>query len=173
MHTLQRIVIKAENKEEAFQTVKTLLENEMGGEGTNSWYDWFVAGGGRWASDEKAQYDDDFMGDVISYEEEPERFMEGIEKSLQFRKDEFASLAKDYNEGSLDMNEKIANYKGETDYDFSLYPLRKLIDMLQGSWDYTSYFYDIDNWSTNPIHFKKAIDNGETNWYTVPVDFHF
>jgi len=33
-----------------------------------------------------------------------------------------------------------------------------------------SYFYDINNWSTNP---KWVLDTLDDSWYLVPVDFHF
>jgi hypothetical protein len=54
-----------------------------------------------------------------------------------------------------------------------LYTLGKMIDMVQGDWDFNSYFYDLENWSTNPVHMTKDRINNGTLWFLVPVDFHF
>jgi hypothetical protein len=64
----------------------------------------------------------------------------------------------------------LDSYTGNTDYSMSLYPVAKCIDMLQGSWDFNSYFYDAETGSTN---FQYMLDKLDESWYLIPVDFHF
>lgn len=174
MHVLQYIAVQAENKDEAFRSVKDKLESELGDEyTTNSWFDWFVAGGGRWNPNPDSQYDDNDQSMVISYSEAPEEYKETIAKMISNRVDEFNSYRKMYEEKNIDINAKLDTYTGEMQYDFELYPVKKMIDMLQGTWDYNSYYYDMHHESTNREHMFASIDKGIKNWYIVPVDFHF
>jgi hypothetical protein len=174
MHTLQRIVIKAESKEGAFQTVKTLLENEMGGEGTNSWYDWFVAGGGRWNPNESSQYDDNDYSMVISAREAGnDVIIDKINECIASRIREFNDYRESLTKSEIDINAKLDSYTGVIDYSFELYPLAKMIDMLQGEWDFNCYFYDLENWSTNPKYVLDSIEKDNKDIYLVPIDFHF
>ena len=75
MHVLQWIATTAEDKDQAFRSVKDYLENQMGDEyNLSSWYDWFVVGGGRWNPNPNSQYDDNDQSMVISYDEDPQKF---------------------------------------------------------------------------------------------------
>ena len=107
---------------------------------------------------------------VISYGEKPELFTKTVSEAIEARVDTFNDYRKRLNDQSLDINAKLDKYDGLTDYSFDLYELNKCIDMLQGKWDMNSYFYDLNNWSTNP---KFMLDNVDDSWYLVPVDFHF
>ena len=175
MHVLQYIAVVAENNDEAFRTVKDGLESELGSNeyATNSWFDWFVTGGGRWNPNPDSQYDDDDQSMIISYDEAPAEYREMISSMITNRIEEFNNYRKSFDEKDIDINAKLDNYKGVMNYDFELYPLKKMIDMIQGTWDYNSYFYDMHHASTNPEHMYKNIDLGNKNWYIVPVDFHF
>jgi hypothetical protein len=174
MHVLQYIAVVADSQDEAFRTVKDTLESELGNNefATNSWFDWFVAGGGRWNPNPDSQYADD-QSMIISYEEAPLDYKSMIDNMISNRMDEFESYRKSYNEKGIDLEAKLDNYRGVMTYDFELYPLKKMIDMIQGEWDMNSYFYDMHHASTNPDHMNKNIDLGNKNWYLVPVDFHF
>jgi hypothetical protein len=174
MHVLQYIAVQSDNQDMAFRTVKDTLESELGGieSTTNSWFDWFVAGGGRWNPNPDSQYEDD-QTMIISYDEAPAEYREMVGSMISNRIDEFNSYRKSYNEKVIDIEAKLDNYKGVMNYDFELYPLKKMIDMIQGEWDFNSYFYDMHHASTNPEHMYKNIDLGNKNWYIVPVDFHF
>jgi hypothetical protein len=96
-----------------------------------------------------------------------------VNDMISNRMEEFNSYRKSYGEKGIDLEAKLDNYKGVMNYDFELYPLKKMIDMIQGEWDYNAYFYDMHHASTNPEHMYKNIDLGNKNWYIVPVDFHF
>jgi hypothetical protein len=175
MHVLQHIAVVADSQDEAFRTVKEGLESELGNNefATNSWFDWFVTGGGRWNPNPDSQYNDDDQSMVISYDEAPLDYRSMIDKAISNRMDEFESYRKSYEEKGIDLEAKLDNYRGVMNYDFELYPLKKMIDMIQGEWDMNSYFYDMHHASTNPDHMYKNIDLGNKNWYAVPVDFHF
>jgi hypothetical protein len=174
MHVLQHIAVQADSNDEAFRTVKDSLESELGAyeSPTNSWFDWFVAGGGRWNPNPDSQYADD-LTTTVSYDEAPDKYRATIEESINSRMEEFNGYRKSFEEKNVDINAKLDNYKGVMNYDFELYPLKKMIDMIQGTWDFNSYFYDMTSASTNPDHMYKSIDLGNKNWYLVPVDFHF
>jgi hypothetical protein len=172
MHVLQHIAVVADSQDEAFRTVKDSLESELGDyeSTTNSWFDWFVAGGGRFV--EGNPYADS-TDSIILYDEAPVEYRDTIDKAIVSRMEEFNSYRKSYEEKGIDIEAKLDNYKGVMNYDFELYPLKKMIDMIQGEWDMNSYFYDMHHASTNPDHMYKNIDLGNKNWYLVPVDFHF
>jgi hypothetical protein len=172
MHVLQHIAVVADSKDEAFRTVKDSLESELGDyeSTTNSWFDWFVAGGGRFVEGDPYT---DSTDSIILYDEAPAEYRDTIDKAIISRMEEFNSYRKSYGEKGIDLEAKLDNYKGVMNYDFELYPLKKMIDMIQGEWDYNAYFYDMHHASTNPEHMYKNIDLGNKNWYIVPVDFHF
>jgi hypothetical protein len=175
MHVLQWITVQADDRDMAFRTVKDTLESELGNNdySSNAWFDWFVVGGGRWNPNPDSQYSQEDKSMVISYDEDPKKFLNQVEVSIQSRMEEFNGYRQQFNEKNVDINDKLDNYKGVMNYDFELYPLKKMIDMIQGEWDFNSYFYDMENFSTNPDHMHKSIDLGNKNWYAVPVDFHF
>ena len=174
MHILQWIAVKASNVESANERVSNYLMENMGSEDNyTSWYDWFVVGGGRWNPNPDSQYEDD-KSMTISYEIDPEVFRERVSQSMLNRKAEFDSYAKDVN---LDIIPQIISEYDPSGKAFSLfanmYALKKLIDMAYGEWDYNSYFFDCENDTTTPGYMFEGIDKGDTNWYLIPVDFHF
>jgi hypothetical protein len=175
MHVLQWIAVQAENKDEAFRTVKDGLESELGSNEYTytAWFDWFVTGGGRWNPNPDSQYNDNDQSMVISYKEDKDTYLARVSESIESRLEEFKGYRKSLDEKNVDINAKLDSYTGEMNYDFELYPLGKCIDMIQGKWDFNSYFYDMHHASTNTSHMKKSIDLAPDVWYLVPVDFHF
>jgi hypothetical protein len=175
MHVLQRIAVIADNKDEAFQIVKSTLESELGNNdySSNAWFDWFVTGGGRWNPTPDSQYNDDEQSMTLSYEGERNKFLEAVNEGIEARINEFNLYRKSFNEKDVDINAYLDRYDGKTDYSFDLYPLSKMIEMTQGHWDFNSYFYDMHHASTNTKFMFDSIDRGVDNWYIVFVDFHF
>jgi hypothetical protein len=175
MHVLQWIAVQADNKDEAFRTVKDGLESELGNNEYTytAWFDWFITGGGRWNPNPDSQYDDTDQSMVISYAEDKDTYLSRVEECIQSRIDEFNGYRKSFEGKEIDLNNKLDSYTGEMQYDFELYPLAKMIDMIQGQWDFNSYFYDMHHASTNTEHMKKRLDESPDVWYLVPVDFHF
>lgn len=174
MHVIQYIATQADSKEEAHSNVKQYLEINLGEhESYNNWYDWFVTGGGRWASKEEAQYDDNFIDDVVHQSED--KFEEYLDTAHKYRQQELSTYEDEARK--LNLTELLDNLQ---DFEFDhyavgskLYPLKQLYDMCMGVWNYNSYFMDSVNDSTNRKYMRESIDKGADNWYLVPVDFHF
>ena len=167
MHVLHRIAVQADNKEEAFHSVRSYLDNEL--ESYQPWYDWFVTGGGRWNKNTDG-YDDTDQSMTISYAEEPDKFVSAVNEAIELRKGEFAEYRKSFDDQVVDISDSLDKYDGTMDYSFQLYYLYKMIEMMNGKWDYNSYYFDITHESTNPKHVLDKVDH---SWYLVYVDFHF
>jgi len=170
MHTLQYIAIQSEDKESAANTVKNLLEEELNP--GSSWYDWFVVGGGRFAPNPEDQYDDTHET-VISYADTPDIFDEKVGDCMKSKGREYQELYTDYKLNKEEIEKTFEAWNGNMEFSMALYPLRKMLDIVQGHWDYTSRVYDITNWSTNTHHMNRSLADGNKNWFLVPVDFHF
>jgi hypothetical protein len=171
MHVLQYIAVQTDSDDEAMRLVEDKLQTEMGGQDQYlSWYDWFVIGGGRFV--EGNPYESS-PNHIISYDKSPGDYRDMIDSMITNRKEEFNAYREMYDKRNIDLDDKLDSYTGNMQYDMELYPLAKMIDMIQGKWDYNAYFFDIHHDSTNPEHMYKSIDTGNKNWYIVPVDFHF
>ena len=180
MHVLQWIATEADDKDEAYRRVEDTLQSMLGDyeSPTLTWYDWFVVGGGRWnvgENDDHAEaYTEGKTNLIISYDESPEPFLTGVLRAMEDRKAEFDGYAKDIDSSVID---KIIKDYNPKEFDFpafqSLYPIKKMIDMAYGEWDFNAYFYDMVNDTTTPKYLYESIDKGNKNWYLVPVDFHF
>jgi hypothetical protein len=176
MHTIQYIAVQADDVDEAFRRVKHDLESKLGNDPesyTNTWFDWFVTGGGRWTTDPANQYNDEYQDDV-RHQSQP-AFDSYLAKAKVFRQqslEEYVAQAK-----KVDYNKIINDVQLSGGDDFragmELYPIKKIYDMSMGEWDFNSYYYDIEAESSNMVHLKNSIDKGADNWYLVPVDFHF
>ncbi len=174
MHVLQWVAVEAEDKESALDNAKTQLEALMGEDGSGStWYDWFVAGGGRWNPNGDSQYKDDDSMIISAYEAGNDVIVKTINDCIESRMREFADYRESFNKAEIDLNAKLDTYTGVMDYSFDLYPLKKMIDMLQGEWDFNCYYFDLVNWSTNPKHILDRIEKDNKEIYLVPIDFHF
>lgn len=171
MHVLQRIAVNADDKDEAFRRVKDTLEMYMGdGENNSAWYDWFVCGGGRWNANASDSYSDDDQSMTISYAEEPDKFIEAVNEGIAGRMQEFNSYRQSFASRNIDMNAYLDKYDGQMEFGMELYDLYKCIDLMQGKWDFNSYFYDMEH---ETINTKYMLDNLDENWYIIFVDFHF
>ena len=177
MHVLQWIATKAENAEEAIRNVEQHLESQMSGnDAPSTWYDWFVVGGGRWNTEEGDDFSEAYKSgktNMIVSSENIEEFEATVSRAIDNRLAEFNDYRTRWEKSNVNINAKFDSYDGIMQYDFDLFSLKKMIDMLQGEWDYNAYFWDMDNWSTNPEHMTKDRLNVGGVWYLVPVDFHF
>ena len=176
MHTIQYVAVKAESVEEAHEKVKSHLEMEMGPEDSyNSWYDWFVVGGGRWATGDENQYNDEWLGD-IAHQDDP-RFKEYLDKAREYRKtalqEYIDSARKSKILALLDDLEKADPFTEHFRIGMELYTLHQLYRMAMGQWSYDSFYFDVEHESANPIHLLNSLDKGDKDWYLVPIDFHY
>lgn len=175
MHVLHWVAVEADNKEDALSTARNQLESIMGEDGSGAtWYDWFVPGGGRWNPNEESQYDDSDYSMVISaYEAGNDVFYNKIAECIDSRKAEFQQYRESFDKAEIDLAAKFDTYDGNMDYSFELYPLKKMIDLIQGNWDFNSYYFDLIAWSTNPKYILDKIEKDNKNIFLVPIDFHF
>jgi len=172
MHVLQYIAVKADSPEEAIDNVRTELESQMGESGSGAtWYDWFVTGGGRF-NQESDPYTDGQINMVVS-SKDSEAFELILNDCIEARMSEFRRYVEEWKKANINLDSYFEEFDGAMDYSMKLYSLGKIIDMAQGEWDFNSYFYDLANWSTNPIHMTKDRINNGTLWFLVPVDFHY
>ena len=178
MHVLQWIAVEAEDKDEAYRTVESTLEDMLNPDYQNGWFDWFVVGGGRWNVGDDEDFDSAYKEGktnlIIHAGTELDKFKERIATSLEARKSEFDRYASEVKPELLER--VIAGYNpSQTDYSYfsDLYSIKKVIDMAYGEWDFNSYFYDMQNDTPTPKYVLEAIDKEPNLWYLVPVDFHF
>jgi hypothetical protein len=171
MHVLQWIAVKDVSAEDAFYTVRDNLESYLN-EGGGAWYDWFVAGGGRWNSNAD-NYNEDQSMTISANEVGHSVFIAKISECMENRLQEFKNYRKQFEERDVDINAKLDSYTGDIDFSFDLYPLSKMIDLMQGNWDFNSYFFDMEHHSTQTKYVLESLDKGENYWYLIPVDFHF
>ena len=172
MHVIQYIATKADSVQEAFDEVRGYLETNMGDSGYDNWYDWFVTGGGRWSTSEDP-YDDTYTNDVV-HQSDP-KFQEYLDTAHKYRLNELNTYIEQARKINLsDMLDSFEDFEHDHfKVGMDLYPLTKLYDMAMGRWDFNSYFMDSVNDTTNRKYLLEAIDNGDQDWYLVPVDFHF
>ena len=174
MHTLHYWAVQAEDKEQAFFTVKERLINEDGSNWVN-WSDWHVVGGGRWSD---SQYEDS-SSMVISYAETPDKFNETIELCKKWRIEEMNRCLKEINTDKLisDIVDYISNSGMPTDQRFEMnnYYIQNATKMLQDDYTSNSGFYDMEEYSAHMGYLKDRIDNPDTKMlqFLVPIDFHF
>ena len=176
MHTLHWIAVEADDAENAVGTVSNNLDSYMSGnDSLSTWYDWFVAGGGRWNTTE----DDGIMEGyktksnmVISYKEDPNAFRASIDKCIQQRIEDYNQYLAEVKESKV--IDKLDTYGGTMSYDYHFYALNALLRFQMGSWSHDSWFFDMTADSTNASHVLSKIDSDQgENIYLVPVDFHF
>lgn len=176
MHTIQYIAVKADSVEEAHANAKSYLESQLGsGDTYNTWFDWFVVGGGRWATGDENQYNDDWTGDVV-HQDSP-KFQEYLDQAQQWKLESTMWEIKRARE--IDISNTLDKIENDQeglypmwDVTSELYPLHKLYEATNGSWNSDSHFFDIEHEASHPKYMREAIDKGDKNWYLVPVDFH-
>lgn len=176
MHTIQFIATTAENAKDAVRTVQDYLENNLGGEfSSDVWYDWFVTGGGRWSTSNDP-YDSTYTKDVV-HQDNP-KFQEYLDKAHNNRVATTVAELEHANKVNIDevLNSIKENYTGLSPMygeATKLYPFYCLYKQVSGYWGPDSYFFDMENDSTNSSYMQEAIKQGDKTWHLVPVDFHY
>lgn len=177
MHVIQYIAVKSDTAENAHGSVKQYLETQMGTDPyvSPSWYDWFVVGGGRWATEDGNQYNDDYIDDVAP-QDDP-RFQGYIDQAHKWKLE--ATMDDLKYARKVDMAALLDKIENDQEGLYPMYAVTTelyafycLYKQLSGMWGPDSFYFDMEHDSTNPTHMKNAIDNGDKDWYLVPVDFH-
>lgn len=173
MHSLHYWAVQAEDKQEAFGMVKDRLYNE---DGSNfvEWSDWHVVGGGRWSD---SQYEDS-SADVISYEEEPDKFNEIINRVKAWRVEEMNRCLSEIKPDRFisDIVDYISNSGVPQEERFSMnnYFIQIATNLIQDQYISQSGFYDMEEYTAHMGYLQDRIDNPDTKMlqFLVPVDFH-
>jgi hypothetical protein len=169
MHVIHFIAVKAEDKENAFDIVKSELENEYK---FADWSDWHVVGGGRWNSN-GSQYEDDDT-DVISYDLEPDKFNEAINQARKWKLESFQWSMKNFKPDELmnaanDFLENGGIHKNiDNKFSMNYFYVKNIADTLAGFYNSDSYFYDLNSHSANMDYMLED----PKGFFLVPVDFH-
>lgn len=170
MHVIQYVATRATSVDEAHSKVQSYLEGQVG-----TWYDWFVTGGGRWASGEDNQYNESWTGDIVS--QDSPKFQEYLDQAHKWKLEATEYDMQQSRKINLpEMLDKIENNQEGMypmwDITSEMFSLYRLFKQTSGAWDYDSYYYDIEHEASHPTYMRENIDKGDKNWYLVPVDFH-
>lgn len=174
MHCIQYVAIAADSRAEARDQVESYLNENLGEGGTGNWYDWFVVGGGRWSTGDDP-YNSDYVADIAHISDS--RFSEYLETAKKFRTEQRDSCLKKIRE--TDVEALVARAEAASDFSermsvgSDLFPFSRLSDVLWGTWNSDSYFFDASNDTTDWKFLEESMAKGDQNWYFVPVDFHF
>lgn len=170
MHTAHIMLVKAEDHDDAISRVQIELTPEEG-QHFASWSDWSLVGDEGFGNSRYA-FEKEENKYSLSLAEEPEMFMETLDKFIGYRVRE-TELLKSRIEGV-----ELSSLKAEVDdIDFSesakAYDVLKFVELVCGHYTYDSAFYDLQNHTTHLKYFRDSVANGETDWFIVLVDFHF
>ncbi len=178
MHVLQWIAVQADDVDEAYRTVGSNLDDMLNPDYQSGWFDWFVVGGGRWnvgeSDDFSEAYTEGKTNMIVHAGTDKDKFVERINLAMESRKAEFDRYVE---HADISIIDKVISDYNPHQMNFEhfqkLYELKKVIDMAYGEWDFNSYFFDMDNQTTNTKYLLEDIDKNPDVWYLVPVDFHF
>lgn len=171
MHTLHYWAVEADNKEEAFDKVKTWLTEK-----SPEWSHWHTVGGGRMLGAKN----EDSPSTVISYYENPEKFKEIFEDCKQKRRDEMNHIMLSFKPDLFisDMVDYISSDLSVPDnnrFSNNTYLAKCGAGMLDESYSHYSYMYDLKEYTAYLGFIKERLDNPEITelQFLVPIDFHF
>jgi hypothetical protein len=176
MHTLQLLLVEANSHQGARETVSDALSS-----GQPSWSDWHEATGdtensfaGRWVGGELLG--ERAFQDTLRYTDDYETAEKVISEFSKYRYDEISNLRqKIYSSDNKNILFEY-NYDHEATWEatsgMDLYYVRKLVELLYGTWISDSGVFDISTWDTNLAEFRKRIDTNPEKQFLVLVDFH-
>lgn len=182
MHTLHYIAVQADSVESAFDRVQEAISGGI----ASSWSDWSVVGGGRWHSKgDQYQYEDD-PSDVISYKDDPDKFIKIINDAVLRRQSGLLELIEFMKENPEDVlysrRQKFMRTEiwpnpliQKEELDMPLYYLGKIMDLLRDSYSSDSGLFDLTEGTAELKYLRERLldENVCNKQYLVPVDFHF
>jgi len=163
MHTLQIMLVEAEDKDDALSEVTS--RTGLDGEGSGpDWSDWHEIGG-RWGG-----YFDG--SNVLSYAEDVALAEESIKTGLQWRREEMERLKKDVDFHNLE--ELLDSYDPETPiFDHSVWATKRLAEIVMDYWTPDSKLFDLVSYTASLKYFRERVQVSPEKQYLVAVDFHF
>lgn len=174
MHVLHYLAVEADSNKDAFNSVKSKLEECSG---PNFWSDWHVVGGGRWSKNSKDGYTDT-VKDVLSYVKDKKKFDNALQWSKNARKDEMKSLldAVQKSDGEATFMSSALSFIKNGDsqtLDMNAYNMLRIAQYLLGHWNCNSYYYDLESGGCSYEYLDQRLKDNPDSQYLVPVDFHF
>lgn len=178
MHTIHYIAAEAPTAQEAFDHVEAEFCSEDSSPA--DWSDWCVVGGGRWSQNPNNQYNNS-PEDVISYAENPEKFLETLSNIKKWRINELNEMLQkiDFDLFKSDIVDYISNDCQLPDnrrWDLNSYYMEIASNMLRNRYTSDSHFYDLhDYYGADMSDLYRRLDDPDRAalQYLVPVDFHF
>lgn len=149
------------------------------------WYDWFIAGGGRFFEGEAYS---DSSANVVAFAEDPKKFSKTIREALETRATDIRrrleEIQQKQEKDGKSFEERVEDYltytlSGSTDYPYdplsAMYEYSCVSRLASEFWVPDTYFYDLSNGTTETRYLLRDLETNEDNdqWFLVPVDFHF
>ena len=175
MHTGIVLVCEADNAKEAVQEIATFNEYNA------QWSDWNEHGG-RWS--------DQVPDSVLKYTDNPELFMETVNKFVGYMEDTKQNLIKQV--GSITLEDLAtnteyswSNFKGDTskmtqqerdallDKSLTVFRAHKLVALVDGKFGSETNFFDTIDHETSTDSLEKRIKENPDQQFLVVWDYHF
>lgn len=166
MHTAHLILVKADDHQDAIDTVRGNLYTD---EGSNfaPWSDWSVVGEeGRFSFTHEYEGWDGASGHAVSLDDEADLFYKVLGDFKTYREREFQTRRQQVEDFS------ISSFTLDQD-DMDSYHLMKFAELVEGRYTYDSAYYDLKNYTTSLKYFEEDVAQDGKDWFGVLVDFHF
>lgn len=184
-HTIQLILIEADNADLAFLKV----EQELNNEGAVAWSDWHEATNastmdfaGRWSGSIFLTPENKKIKEAggafpatapnhLCYADDPELADEVLDLFITYRKE---NLKANIPTGLPDFEKLVSDYDPKADrFDLNLYKATHLLQILSGDWSYDTAIYDLSAYSASIDYFIKRCAVAPEKQFLIPVDFHY
>lgn len=175
MHTHILLAVEADSHAEAVETANGWNESNA------SWSDWYTVGG---------RYDDE--GETVSYEENPEKFMELVKRNMgwtQQAKDDFIKGFGDIKLADILTNPKYSFRTMERNFNdkeisqeerdqiltdsLMTFRAKRAIKLCDGDFTSDQHFFDTVDYSADAVGLIERIKENPSEQYLVIMDYHF
>jgi len=179
MHTLHFLSVIADDQDSAFSEVLDYLQPE---EGWQTWYDWFVIGGGRWSFPEEDNIPASSVNQythsaetIISMETHPETFLKYIELCENSILTEVEKIRDNSGKMISAFEKAIRDFSTTSHADFDLWEMKSAMKILSKTWCPDVNFFDVTNQTSDMRFIKESMFDKDVkdSLFLVPVDFHF
>lgn len=186
MHTVQIMLVEADDAEEAFR----IVEDKLSESHTPRWSDWHNASSweekdfaGRWSGEifltpeqekmsEEESLDRSTIPNHLCYADDPEMAEKVLDRFLTYRQ---RSLRDNVPVGLPTMEELIEDYNPRsttTSLNTDLWKLGRLVELLDNEWTSESAIYDLESWTPSIGYFLQRCSVAPHRQFLIPVDFH-
>lgn len=190
IHTIQLLLVEADNAEQAFSIVSDKLSD-----GEPRWSDWHEAGGnpshlnfaGRWSgeifmtpeqkqrAENKLEVDLSENPNHLCFSDDPVLADSVITTFIGYRINEIEAIRKTLRTDYAGIDVFTYPYNPDkNDYKKSMvmYYIKKLSLLLSNEWCSETAIYDLENWDASLEYFYKRVQETPQRQFLIPVDFH-